>query len=130
MPAAEKPITALLQDAAGDIAGIVRNEARLAQAEVKENLRDAMGGVIKLVIGAAVMIPAVTMLLLSLAWLLAENGVFPLWGSALAVAVLGGIVGAVLLNVGRKALDPGAIAPTRTMDNLSRDVRAVKEATR
>ena len=52
MVAPDKPIGALLQDAAADVASIVKNETRLAQTEIKENLHQAVNGAIAALLGA------------------------------------------------------------------------------
>lgn len=130
MATQDKPIGSLLQDAAGDIASIVRNEARLAQAEVKENLNHAMAGAISALLGAVVLIPAITLLLMALAFALDEYNVTPLWLGALISAVIGAIIGAILLARAKAALKPGALAPSRTADNLKQDAQLVKEQVR
>lgn len=130
MAAQEKPIGSLLQDAAGDIASIVRNEARLAQAEIRDNLHHAMMGVASALIGAVVLIPSLTMVLFGLAYGLAELDVVPMWVGSLIAAVVGSVIGAVLLARAKAALKPEALAPTRTADNLKQDAQLVKEQAR
>jgi uncharacterized membrane protein YeaQ/YmgE (transglycosylase-associated protein family) len=126
----DKPVGSLLQDAAGDIGSIVRNEVRLAKAEVRENLHRAMSGAVSALMGAVVLIPALTLLLFALAFGLAELDVVPLWAGALIAAVVGAIIGAILLGRAKAALKPDALAPTRTADNLKQDSQMVKEQVR
>ena len=57
MSVQDKPLGSLLQDAAGDLADIVRKEAKLAQTEIKDNLHQAMAGAIKVLLGAVIVIP-------------------------------------------------------------------------
>lgn len=130
MAAQDKPIGSLLQDAAGDIASIVRNEARLAQAEVKENLNHAMAGALSALLGAVVLIPALTLLLMALAFALDDYDVVPRWVAALIAAALGAVLGAILLARAKSALKPKALAPTRTAENLKQDAQLVKEQVR
>ncbi|MFN3932183.1 MAG: phage holin family protein [Brevundimonas sp.] len=125
-----KPVGSLLHDAAGDIASIVRNEVRLAKTEVRDNFHQAMTGALSALLGAVVLIPALTLLLLALTYALAEYDVAPLWVGALISAVIGAVIGAVLLARAKAALKPSALAPTRTADNLKQDSQLVKEQVR
>lgn len=127
MSGSDKPIGALLNDAAGTIADIVRKEARLAQAEIGDNLHRALGGAVKVVLGAVILIPALTMALLALAWSLADHDVVPRWAAALIAAAVGAVVGAVLLSMGKKALEPSSMAPSRTIENLKQDAQIMKD---
>lgn len=128
--ATDKPLGSLLQDAAGDIGSIVRNEARLAQTEIKDNLHRAMTGAISALLGAVVLIPALTLLLFSLAYALDDYDVVPRWAAALIAAAVGAVIGAILLARAKAALKPGALAPSRTADSLRQDARLVKEQVR
>ena len=130
MVAPDKPIGALLQDAAADVASIVKNETRLAQTEIKENLHQAVNGAIAALLGAVVLIPALTLVLLALAYALDEYDVAPRWVAALIAAGVGAAIGAVLLARAKSALKPAALAPTRTADNLKRDAQLIKEQAR
>lgn len=130
MATQDKPIGALLQDAAGDISSIVRNEARLAQTEIKDNLHRATTGAISALLGAVVLIPALTLLLLALTYALDDYDVVPRWAAALIAAVVGAVIGAVLLARAKSALKPGALAPTRTAESLKQDAQLVKEQVR
>jgi uncharacterized membrane protein YqjE len=130
MSASDKPIGSLLQDAAGDIASIVRNEARLAQSEIKDNLHRAMTGALSALLGAVVLIPALTLLLLALAYALDDYDVAPRWAAALIAAAVGAVIGAILLARAKSALKPEALAPSRTVDNLKQDAQLVKEQVR
>lgn len=130
MDAQDKPLGSLLQDAAGDIADIVRKEAKLAQTEIRDNLRHALAGAVKALLGAVVLIPALTVALLALAWGLDDYDVVPRWAAALIAALVGGLIGAILLSMGNKALEAGSLAPTRTMDNLKQDAQLIKEQVR
>jgi len=130
MAAQDKPIGSLLQDAASDIASIVRNEARLAQAEVKDSLHRAVAGALSALLGAVVLIPALTLLLFALAFALDDYDVVPRWAAALIAALVGAVIGAILLARAKAALKPEALAPTRTVDSLKQDAQLVKEQVR
>lgn len=127
MEARDKPIGSLLQDAAGDIADIVRKEAKLAQVEIRDNLHQALGGAVKVLLGAVILIPALTLALLALAYGLDDYDVVPRWAAALIAALVGAVIGAVLLSMGKKALEPTSLAPTRTLENLKQDAQLIKE---
>ena len=124
--AEDKPVGSLLQDAAADLASIVRNEARLAQTEIKDNVHKAVAGALSALLGAVTLVPALTLLLLALAWALDDYDVVPRWAGALISAAVGAVIGALLLTRARAALKAETLAPSRTIDNLKQDAQLVK----
>ena len=124
--AEDKPVGSLLQDAAADLASIVRNEARLAQTEIKDNVRKAVAGALSALLGAVTLVPALTLLLLALAWALDDYDVVPRWAGALIAAAVGAVIGALLLARARAALKAETLAPSRTIENLKQDAQLVK----
>ena len=119
---------ALIHSAFQHVNGLIRGEIALARAEVEQSLRTAAAGVGMLAIALALVLVALNVLAAAIVAGLAEAGLHPGW-AAMIVGAFFLIAAGVLVLIGKKSLDPGTIAPTRTARNLRRDVETVKEAT-
>lgn len=120
----EVSVGELVGNVTRDLSTLMRQELALAQAEVKAEVGKA--GKAAGALGAAGFAGymAVLFLSISLWWALGHligNG----W-SALVVAVLWGIVGAVLYSTGRKKLQEVNPTPERTVDTLKNVPDALK----
>jgi hypothetical protein len=104
---------------------LVRDELRLAQAEMSEKAKHggigaglfSAGGILAL-FGLGVLITAA---ILGLALVL------PAWASALIVAVPLFVAAGVAALVGKRQLSQASPTPQRTVENVKRDVEEVKE---
>ncbi|AJE49079.1 phage holin family protein [Celeribacter indicus] len=117
----------LFTSALNHISGLLRKEVDLARAEVNENLRSAAGG-LGLIVGAIVFVLVSLNVLAGalVAWI-AELGMHP-GVAALLVGIAGLVVAFVLHRSGRAKLKLSSIAPSRTAENVQRDVNVIKEA--
>lgn len=104
---------------------LIRDEMRLAQAELSETAKHAgkglgmfgVGGVLALMgLGAAV-----ATMIISLALVL------PMWASALIVTVVLLALAGIVALLGKKQVEKAKPNPERTVANVKRDVAAVKE---
>lgn len=123
----ERTIPELTKDLATHVGDLFRNEVRLARAEAMENIKGMGAGATRAAIGIVLAIAAVTLVLFALTYLLAEA--MPMWGAALLVALVGGGIGYVLIKSGLKAVAPQRLSMPRTAEQVSRDIRVVKENT-
>jgi hypothetical protein len=121
----DKNIAQLARDAASDISSIAANEMRLATAELKENLSRAAKGVGESLAGAVLLIPACTVGLIAIGLGLGSIEGLADWLAMLIVAVIAGVAGFVMLRAGKGAL--GDIAPRKTLENLRRDAKILKD---
>jgi hypothetical protein len=107
-----------------DLSTLMRQELALAQAELKAEARTA--GKAAGALGAAGFAGYMAVLFLSIAlWWALHHLIGHSW-SALVVAVLWGIVGAVLYSSGRKKLQQVNPTPERTVDTLKNVPDALK----
>lgn len=122
----ERPLPELLRELVGESQTLLREEVRLAKAEVRREAKKAARGGAELGAGGAVAYVA----LMALAATLVVLGdlVMPLWLSALIVTALFGIVGFALIQGGRKQLQ--RTQPTRAVENLKEDGEWAKETMR
>lgn len=111
-----------------DLSTLVRQELALAKAELKEEATKAGAGVGML--GGAGLAGYFLLLFLSVALMAALDALMPLGWAALIVAVLWGIVAAVLASRGRAKLKTVNPVPEQTMETLKEDAQWAKHPTR
>jgi hypothetical protein len=122
---AERSLTALLSDVAGETVELVRQELALFKAELQEKLGRAGGGAA--LVGAGALIAYSGLLFLLLAAVFALALVLPAWAAALIVGVLVLGAGGALALVGKRRMRADAMAPERTMRSLREDGAWIKE---
>jgi hypothetical protein len=111
------PLGELLSDLTQDVSTLMRQEVELAKAEIKESATKAGKGAGMLAGAAWAGHLAVVFLSLALWWALGQ--LVGLGWSAVIVAVIWGIVAAVLASKGRKEL--------KTINGMPRTTETVKE---
>ena len=123
----ERGIGELVKDLAGQTSTLVRQEIKLAQAEVTEKGKVAGRGA-GLLAGAGV--AALLMLgTLTAVLVVALDSALPLWLAALIVTLLWGVVAAVLAQSGRKALQAATPPAPQTVETLKEDIQWAKTQT-
>jgi MFS family permease len=114
----------LLSRLMGEVSTLIRKEIALAKAEVSEAASEAKAGAISLVAGGAIIFAAVLVLLAAIVLLLAE--VMEPWLAAFIVAAVVAVIGFVLIQSGKKKLDPASFKPERAQDALRKDKEMVQ----
>ncbi len=122
-------IPALFGDAIEQLGKLVSNEVQLARAELSEKVAQAGMGVAYVAAAGVLMIPVLVVLLIALALWLTQMGLSPVV-SHLVAAAIGAAVSVVLGLVGLNRLKPENLTPTVTIQQVERDVAAVKEIAR
>ena len=117
----------LLGNISGDLSQLFRQEVELAKAELKQEASKA--GKAAGFLGVAGFAGYLAVVLLSFALVFALANVMDAGWAALIVAVLWGIVGAVLYSSGRKKLKTVDPVPHRTVDTLKEDAKWLKNPT-
>jgi hypothetical protein len=123
----ETSVGELIGNISDDLSQLFRQEVELAKAELKQEASKAgkAGGML----GGAAFAGYLAVVLLSFALVFALGNVMDLGWAALIVAVLWGIVGAVLFANGRKKLKTVDPMPRRTVDTLKEDAQWLKNPT-
>jgi len=124
---ADTSIGELLGNISGDLSQLFRQEVELAKAELKQEASKA--GKAAGFLGVAGFAGYLAVVLLSFALVFALANVMDAGWAALIVAVLWGIVGAVLYSSGRKKLKTVDPVPHRTVDTLKEDAQWLKNPT-
>ena len=124
----EPNIADLLRQLRDDTTELVREEVLLAKTEITEKVSRAGRNVAYLAVGAFVALCGLLLLLTAFSYLLAEmflrQGVNPGMAAFLGfliVAIIVGIVGAVLISKAIKTLGSESVKPNRTVQSLRED---------
>jgi uncharacterized membrane protein YqjE len=125
----ERPLGELLADLSEQSSRLVRQEIRLAKAELSAKLSEVARAAILFGVAAV----AGFFVLWALSWTAVEAlaGVLPRWGAALVVAgvwaAIAGVMALVGVNRSRRAMPP---VPEETVETLKEDVQWAKERKR
>lgn len=103
----------LVSDLIKDVGQLVRQELRLAQAEVSEKLQQAQNGVYAIATGLLVAFCALLILLQAL--VIALGNVLPPWLAAVSVGLVLALIAFVLFRQGRKNLKARNLIPERSL---------------
>ena len=118
-PPPPHPIAALLAELANEVRALAGLEIALFRAELAAKLRRLQLGLIALAIGAFLLVSGWIALLAAATLALAT--VMRPWLAALIVGLAALLAGGLLLAIGKKCLDPGSLAPRRTLSALRRN---------
>jgi len=122
--ATERSVPDLLHQLLVDVAMLFRKELALAASEIRSSVDDAKRGAGSLVTGGAVLYAGFTFLLGAAMFGLAT--VMSLWLSALIIGAVTVVIGLIMVQVGKRKLEPTSFAPDRTMESLRKDKRAIR----
>jgi uncharacterized membrane protein YqjE len=114
-------VSGLLQD----LQDLIRGEVRLAKTEIQEDAKTAARGAGMIAAGAAVGFVGFWMLMLAVAYVLAETMDMWLATGIVAVALL--VIAAIVAMVGRNRLTSRNLAPDETIDTLMEDQAWAKQ---
>ena len=121
----DRSIGELFADLANETSTLVRQELALAKVELTQTATRVGRNVGQLVLGGAVAYAALLALLAAIIILLAD--IMPWWTAAFVVAVLVGIVAAVLILKALAALKQTNLAPRQTVETLKEDAQWAKQ---
>ncbi len=117
----------IISDISDDLSTLFRKEVELAKVEIRQEATKA--GKAAGMLGGAGLAGYMVALFLTLALMFALGNVMDLGWAALIVAVLWGIVGAVLFAVGRKKMRTVSPVPRQTVETLKEDAQWLKNPT-
>jgi uncharacterized membrane protein YqjE len=124
----ERPLPELLKQLSEETTRLVHQELELAKAELTQKGRQAgMGAGL---FGAAGAIGFLALAALTTCFILALDAVLPAWLAALIVAVVYGVIAAVLAMQGRnKVRQATPPVPEQTIETVKEDVQWLKNQT-
>jgi len=122
---AERSLSTLLSDLAGETAELFRHELALFKAEMQEKMSRAGVGAAALAAAALIAFSGWLFLLLAAVYALAI--VVPPWAAALIVGVLVLAIAGVLALIGKNRIQADSLTPERTLRSLREDRAWIKE---
>ncbi|MDH6546463.1 hypothetical protein M2164_000757 [Streptomyces sp. SAI-208] len=124
--AAQEPVGELVQRASQQLSQLVRDEMRLAQAEMtQKGKRFGKGGGL---FGGAGLMGVLTLQALVATAIAALSLVMDVWAAALIVTGVLAVVTAVMAALGKQQIGKASPpTPERTMDSVRADVTEIKE---
>ncbi|WP_062014767.1 phage holin family protein [Aureimonas sp. AU4] len=123
----QRSVPDLLSDLLRETTELFRTEGRLIRAEISDKVSQLQVGGGSLAAGGICLL--VALIVLSQALVIALAHVVGAGWSALIVGIVLAVIGAMLLAKGKKDLETLSITPDRTLDQLGKDGRLVKEKT-
>jgi succinate dehydrogenase hydrophobic anchor subunit len=124
-----RTVPEIFSDVLNQTTGLFRKEMQLARTEVSEKVGQAVSGLVMVMVGAVLLIPALVILLQAGVAALVDNGMEPHW----AALIVGGatlLIGVILAMIGINRLKGENLAPTRTIEQLQRDAAVAKQQVR
>jgi hypothetical protein len=120
-----RSIPGIVIDLIGQFTTLLRQESKLARAEISENLNRALTGVVMAVAAAVLLIPALVILLLAGVYGLEAAGFASYW-AALIVGGAAVVIGAVLMLIGINRLKAKSLIPSKTIHQFQEDAALAK----
>jgi xanthine/uracil permease len=128
----DRSIGTLVSELSQETTTLLQQEIALAKTEMSEKVSQVSTALVSLALGGLVLFAGLLVLLDALVYGLSEllpPDLTP-WLPALIVGVVVAIIGAVLLQKGRRNLQTSSLMPQRTATSLQRDTHMVKEQVR
>lgn len=121
----DRSIPELTKEMAFHLGDMFRNEVKLAKVEAAEGVKSLSGAFRLYVAAAAIGASALTLGLLSVAYLVSLF--MPLWTSMAIVAIGAGILCWILVEAAGKASKPDELSLPKTREQVSRDLKTISE---
>lgn len=123
---ANRSIPELFSDAFDQLSKLLSNEIDLARAEFSQKLGQAGRAAAMIGAGAALLLPALVLILFAVASALTEAGFTP----TMSYLMTGGgaaVIALILVSIGVNRLSGDALKPTVMLQEIERDKLAAKE---
>ena len=117
-------VLGLVRQLAHEVPALIGEELALAKAEIRTSIETAKAATAAVAGGMVFMLAGLVIVLMAAVYGLALF-VAP-WLAALIVGVVAMIVGFVMVQSGKKQLEPSQLAPERTMHSLHKDKDAIQ----
>ncbi|SEQ74647.1 Putative Holin-X, holin superfamily III [Nitrosomonas sp. Nm51] len=124
----DRTLSTLLNDLARQTSDLIRQETKLAIAEMSERKSETKRSLTALATGAGLLVVGLIYILDAVVYGLAEllPSDYSPWLAALIVGILTSVIGYMFITMSKSNLAPENLAP-RTADSLQRDKNMVEE---
>ncbi len=123
------PTTSLFADALAQMTTLFETEIRLVRSEISEKITQAVTAVAAVVISAVLFVAALFLILQGIVDLLIAFGMKPFLADFL-VGIVVAIIGAIAIFMAKKGLSPANLTPSRSIHQLGKDAKILKEQTK
>ena len=127
-PREERSLGELFSELSQQTSTLVKKEVELARHEITRSLTELGRNAAIIVVGGIVAYAGFIVLLLGIAWALAEAGL-SLWLGLLLVGLIVVVVGAVLAFYAMQQMRQAKVVPEKTVKTVQDNVRWAKEQT-
>ena len=128
VPREERSLGELFSELSQQTSTLVKKEVELARHEITRSVTELGRNAAIIVVGGIVAYAGFIVLLLGVAWALAEAGL-PLWVGLLLVGLIVVVVGAVLAFYAIQQMRQAKLVPEKTVKTVQDNVRWAKEQT-
>jgi len=128
VPREERSLGELFSELSQQTSTLVKKEVELARHEITRSVTELGRNAAIIVVGGIVAYAGFIVLLLGIAWALAEAGL-PLWVGLLVVGLIVVVVGAVLAFYAIQQMRQAKVVPEKTVKTVQDNVRWAKEQT-
>ncbi len=122
----DRSLGQLFGDLSRQLSQLVRKEIELAKTEMTTRVTTVGRDAAQIGAGGALAYAALLMALIAVGLLLIQIGITP-WLAFLLVAIIVGVIAAVLIQRGRAELQKTNLAPTKTIETLKEDAEWAKQ---
>jgi Putative Actinobacterial Holin-X, holin superfamily III len=126
---AGRSVLEIVSDLLWQLPALIRQESRLARSEILEAINQISSGMIVVLCGSVLMIPALVVTLLAGVYGL-ENAGFSPWAASLIAGGAAFIVAFVMLMIGMNRVRAARLIPERTIHQIAEDASVAKRQTR
>ncbi|HEX7028206.1 MAG TPA: phage holin family protein [Gammaproteobacteria bacterium] len=117
-------VPGLVRQLADEVSSLFSKEVALAKVEVAESVSEAKKGAGSMITGGAVLYAGLIFLLLAAVVGLAQ--VVEFWLSSLIIGGVVAIIGLIMVQAGKKKIQPSSLKPEHTLNTLQKDQQAVR----
>lgn len=124
-PLKDSALVGALSDVVGDLADLLQKEMRLAKTELADKISQKLRAGLWMSVAGGLGFIAVLVFIEAIVFAISSYGIAPHWSCLIVAAVLG-VLGAVAYTKG-KADAQAELTPTRTLQQVQRDIATAKE---
>lgn len=121
-------VPGLLSQLVNEATTLFSKELTLARVEVSESISEAKKGMASMISGGSVLYAGFLFLLLAAVVGLAQ--VVEFWLSSLIIGGVVAIIGLIMVQSGKKKMEPSSLKPEHTLNSLEKDQQAVRGASK
>lgn len=118
--------SSLIAEAMAQMARLVETEIRLVRTELGEKVTAAVQALAVVAVSTVLLLASIILLLIGLVHLLIFFGLLPFM-AYFAVGFVAIILGGLAVYLALSRLTPSGLAPKRTMSQIRKDARTIKE---